>query len=143
MEPTLLAAYSITDYCVDSDAGRFKLHCGDYSPQLDELQKSKGVECSAFITAWNPRSKPTSALENEAAHEALYADICALGLECISGIGEAPSGKWAGERSFLVLGLSKDDCINLGKKYGQNAVLFADSKAVPFLVFPVFDECSS
>jgi len=140
MHSTLLAAYSNTNYYADTDAGRIKLRDGEYSPELDELQRSRGVTSSAFITACNPRSKPTDDIENIAAQEALCADIRALGLDCINGIGEDPSGRWTGESSFLVLGLSEDDCLTLGKKYGQNAVLVAGAPAIPYLVFPLCDE---
>ena len=139
MDATFLAAYSNTDYYADTAIGRIKLRSGEYSQELDDLQKSRGVTSSAFITAWNPRSIPTDESENVVAQKALYEDICAMGLDCISGIGKIPRA-WAGERSFLGLGLSEVDSLNLGKKYGQNAVLFAGPQAIPYLVFPFLDE---
>ncbi|WP_443025861.1 DUF3293 domain-containing protein [Sphingomonas sp. RB1R13] len=55
-------------------------------------------------------------------------------LHYIDGIGCDPNGRWAGEPSFLVLGIVFDQAKALGDQYQQNAILWASEDAVPRLV---------
>jgi hypothetical protein len=90
---------------------------------------------SQFITALNPLSQHLSAKENEERHQALIAEIKSRSLSCLPGEGKHPSNNWAAEQSVLVLGLSLEAAKTLGRRFEQNAVVWAGRDGVPELVF--------
>jgi hypothetical protein len=51
----------------------------------------------------------------------------------LDGFGQDPAGQWDGEDSFLVLGISLEAAKKLGSQFEQNAIVWADSNAVPKL----------
>jgi hypothetical protein len=55
----------------------------------------------------------------------------------IDGFGEDPSGEWPGEKSFLALGILKEQGINLSEKYGQNAFVYHELDLKTELVLTV------
>jgi Protein of unknown function (DUF3293) len=118
----LLAAYRVTDYEVHA-AIPFALHVDRHSPELDTLLAARAADCAAFITAWNPRSLPRPEVENRAAQNRLEAELQRDGFECVTGFGRDPLDRWPGEPSVLVLGLPRQQAIECGRRYGQNAVL--------------------
>ncbi|TXH37992.1 MAG: DUF3293 domain-containing protein [Burkholderiaceae bacterium] len=44
------------------------------------------------------------------------------------------SNQWPGEDSFLVLGINLEAVKTLGRRFGQNAVLWCDATAIPQLI---------
>ena len=94
---------------------------------------------AAYLTAWNPRSEPTTIARNEAAQRALEAEVAARGWRFLYGEGAGCDGGWALEPSLLVLAIPFDAACGLGRKYGQNAIVCArsDDGAVPQLVLLV------
>ncbi len=96
--------------------------------------KRHRVDCSAFITAWNPFSQPLTAQENEERHQALIAEIKSRSLSFLPGVGQHPSNNWLGEQSVLVLGLSLEAAKTLGRRFEQNAVVWTGRDGVPQLV---------
>jgi hypothetical protein len=86
-----------------------------------------GASSGVFITAWNPRSVPTSDATNATAHERLAADLAAAGVATLPqmGVGDDPS--WAPEHGLLALDLAEDDAIRIGATYGQNAVVVVEA----------------
>ena len=129
----LVAAYRRTEFRVADRGWSFVLRHDEHSKVLEECHRAFGVTCSAYITAWNPRSEVMSREQNEAAQARLEAEVQAAGLECLRGIGVDPSGPWPGEPSVLVLGISTDDAMRLGREYGQNAIVLVGRDAVPRL----------
>ncbi len=94
-----------------------------YAARLDALLERNGVEVWAFITAWNPESRPLSAEENDARHAELLQAIEASGWQFVEGAGIPVNSDWAPEASLLVLGISRDDAVALGRRFGQNAIV--------------------
>jgi hypothetical protein len=129
----LMDAYRRTEFRVADRGWSFVLRHDEHSKVLEECHRAFGVTCSAYITAWNPRSEVMSREQNEAAQARLEAEVQAAGLEFLRGIGVDPSGPWPGEPSVLVLGLSTDDAMRLGREYEQNAIVLAGRDAVPRL----------
>jgi len=84
MDDELIQAYKETHYTVQ-DAVSFVLHVGVVSEALLVCHKRHRVDCSAFITAWNPFSQPLTAQENEERHQALIAEIRGRSLSFLSG----------------------------------------------------------
>lgn len=134
---SLRNAYSATHFVVVDVHAPFILRIGQASKPLAELYAQFGVDCAAFITAYNPYSETATDEQNEAKQSELLQDLSNMGLVCINGQGEDPDGEWPSEASVLVLGISKGDAELIGMKYRQNAIVWMGADCVPELVFLV------
>ncbi len=130
---SLWQAYLETDYIVQTEP-RLTLRIGEQCPELIKLHKQHRVDCSAFITAFNPYSQSCSLDENLSRQEQLNSELKIRSLKFIEGIGQHPTNKWPGEPSLLVLGLSLEAAKNLGTRFEQNALVWIGNDAVPELV---------
>ncbi len=130
----LVAAYRTTDYRVDLEGGTFTLRVGEYSPELARLLATTTLSSAGFITAYNPYSIARNDAENRAAHASLRDSCAAMGLRIIDGVGVGRTGDWPGEASLLVLGLDLAAAQRLGEDFGQNAIIWVGSDAVPQLI---------
>ena len=130
----LLDAYRRTEYRVEWTVEPFVMHVDQPSPALLRCHAAFGVQCSTFITAWNPHSAPTAADANAAAMTRLTHHVESQGLQMLPGVGIDPTGEWEGEQSLLVLGLDATAAIAMARAFGQNAVVCAGVDAVPRLV---------
>jgi hypothetical protein len=92
------------------------------------------VDCSAFITAFNPWSKSLSEVENAGRHEGLLKVLRARSLRWIDGVGIHPSNQWPGEVSVLILGLSLAAAKVLSEDFEQNAFVWNGVDTRPQLV---------
>jgi hypothetical protein len=101
---------------------------------LAEMHESNCVASSGFVTACNPFSVLLDDAANADRQRMLAREIERRGWRAVDGVGEHPSNDWPGEPSFLVFGLSLEDAKALGVEFGQNAVVWAGSDAVPRLV---------
>jgi hypothetical protein len=127
-DAALAAAYNATHYEVHAPDGLMVLRIDALNPQL-------GVRCSAFLTAWNPRSVPAPAAENGAALERMRGEVTALGLAFWTGWGRDPTGQWPAEESLFVPGLELARARELGRRYDQHAIVYARHDAVPRLIW--------
>ena len=132
MDETLMTAYRDTHYVVDDDPP-LVLRIDERNDGVRILFASFNVESAAFITAWNPGSEPLGYGENVDRQADLLEDIEALRLNYFVGRGEHPLGLWA-EESYFVMGISKDEAIELARKYGQHAFVWMGVSGVPELV---------
>lgn len=112
----------------------FSLAVDQPSHDLERVYREAGVRSAAFLTACNPVGRPLRRETNEDRQRQLRADLETEGLSFVEGVGCDPVGRWAGEPSFLVLGISSDQAEALGKNYRQNAIVWASDDAVPRLV---------
>jgi hypothetical protein len=94
-----------------------------HAARLGALLARNGVEVWAFITAWNPGSRQLSAEENAARHAELLQAIEAGGWPHFDGAGIPARADWSPEASLLVLGISRDDAVALGRRFSQNAIV--------------------
>ncbi len=133
--PDLLAIYKNSDYRV-LEAGEtvFVMHIDEPCAPLRNLLGRAGVVSSCFISAYNPRSEPRTDEENAQAQAQLVQDVRQMGLRYLEGVGEDPEGGCAGEPCLLVLGISRENAVMLGNRYGQNALLWSDAEGVPQLL---------
>jgi hypothetical protein len=129
----LISAYESTNFHVNSEP-TFILNVGKVSQELKELFKKNGVDSAAFITAWNPYSDSLSDAANDARNDPLKNELNLRSLKFIEGFGQDPLGQWAGENSFLVLGISLETSKKLGIQFEQNAIVWSDKDALPQLV---------
>ena len=130
----LLAAYAAALYRVDAAPTPFVLRIGERSPELAALHVAHGVACSAFVTAWNPFGMLQPDALNRWAQARLERELGAQGYAVYGGAGLDADGSWPGEDSVLALGLSRETAAELGRAYGQNAVVWSGAGAVPELV---------
>lgn len=139
LDPALVEHYRRTEYRV-ADAGyEFTLLVDQPCAGLLECMLQFKVAEAAYLTAWNPRSEPTSMARNEAAQRALESEVSERGWRFLYGEGVGRDANWPPEPSLLVLGMAFDAACGLARKYGQNAIVHvrAEGGAVPQLVLLV------
>lgn len=132
--PALIAAYRATHFCVNSVAPPFILKVDEPNADLASCHARHGVNCSAFITAWNPGSQPTAHDDNQVAQQRLEARLHAGHYLLLGGLGIDPSGQWEGEESLLVLGIDRQRACDIGRECRQHGIVWAGADAVPRLV---------
>jgi len=121
-----LTAYRKTTFVAATPAGRLELRVGKSCPALDSLLADLNVRSWGYITAFNPRSQPLPDAENETRHQRLEQRVGDLGVPAFRGEGIADDGVWPAERSLLLLGVSRSQVIELGREFGQLAVVFGE-----------------
>lgn len=135
IDPDLLSIYQKSDYRVlGGGENSFVMHIGIPCEPLRNLLLRTGVSTSCFVSAYNPRSEPCTDEENARAQAQLTQDVRQMGLSYLEGVGEDPDGECAGEPCLLVLGISYENTVTLGKRYGQNAVLWSEVDGMPQLL---------
>ena len=97
MKSQLVEAYRRTDFRVADRGWSFVLRIDEASSALAACHEAFGVTRSAYLTAWNPRSEPTSIEVNQAAQLRLEAELTVAGFPWLRGEGVDPSGEWPGE----------------------------------------------
>lgn len=133
ISPSLIQAYLETDYGVNADPA-FVLKVGVFSEPLARLLEHHHCDCAAYLTACNPLSQDAGAAENAVRQAELSRELTERSLRFIEGVGQDSQGKWPGEASFLILGLSLEASRALGRKHAQNAFLWCARDAVPQLI---------
>ncbi len=133
IDPHTVRAYTETEYRVHGEPG-FTLRVGVASADLLAAHARQGVDCSAYLTAWNPFSRKTDHATNAARQAELVDALSRLGLVCMPGLGRHPSNDWPGEESVLALGLGLDAAMALGARFEQNAIVWSGADAVPQLI---------
>ena len=133
IDPATVLAYQQTEYRVLGDVPAV-LQVGVRCAQLALLQRLHQTDCSAFVTACNPRGELLEQPINARRQAALALEISRLGRLAIDGIGQHPAGGWPPEPSFLVPGLTREAAQQLGRQFEQNAILWSDADAVPELI---------
>jgi len=129
----LLEAYRQAVYHVAARPP-FALRVGQQSVPLMTAHQAHGVECSAFITACNPRSLRLDDEQNVRRQSVLDAALRDTGLCYVDGFGHDHRGHWPGEPSFLVFGLSLHAARGLALQFDQNALLWIGEDAIPQLL---------
>ena len=81
------------------------------------------------ITAWNPDSVPTSGEKNDAANDQLEATIIRRGGTVEPVVGRSSDNTWS-EDSFLVVGVSREQAVDIGRSFGQLAIFELDRHSV-------------
>jgi hypothetical protein len=127
-----VAAYRATQYRI-GDPEPFTLSIGTKSDALQQLYRKTGQTCGVFITAFNPFGQAQSAEANRAAHFGLGEHLRTLSPHVIEGAGY-PADDWAPELSYFALGIDEVAARDLGRRFDQDAVVWAGADAVPRLL---------
>jgi hypothetical protein len=129
----LLAAYENADYVVFADP-ELVLRIGEPSARLDALLEHEGASTAAYITAENPRGEHRLPADNASAVATLAELVAAAGYPSYPGEGRDPDGERDAEHSLLVIGIYRANAEELGRLFGQNAIVFVEKGAAPELV---------
>jgi hypothetical protein len=111
----------------------FGLRVNEPCSELAVRYKKAKVDCCAYITARNPFSKNLNEASKTDRQATLERELQHRCLNFISGIGQHPGNHWPGEPSFLILGLSLEAAKIMGRKYEQNALVWAGPDMTPKL----------
>lgn len=131
--PDTLRAYQETEYRVHGEPG-FTMRIGVACPELARAHGRHGADCSAFITACNPFSRPLAPAANTARQQRLAKELIQRGYAFMPGVGQHPSNGWPGEESFLVFGLQLEAARALAAQFQQNALVWSGPDAIPRLI---------
>jgi len=131
----LIEAYQNTVFVVDGPNGEIALRVGRMSQEIDDLLTTHGAQACAFITAWNPRSVRLESAENSQRHTQLLVSVCQLGYPFFPGRGIGQNKVWTPEESVLVIGIDRSLAADLGRRFGQNAILFKEITRATELLF--------
>ncbi|MEN8220220.1 MAG: DUF3293 domain-containing protein [Pseudomonadota bacterium] len=131
-------AYLDTTYQVYLDSVEcLDLRIGVYSETLADWLKSKFLDNWCVITAFNPFSRALSREENFARNAIMEKTLENLPVEVYKAKGIPSDDKWLAEDSFFVAGLVPDKFVELGIKFGQNAIVLGNQSAIPELIWLV------
>lgn len=125
-DPKLIEAYQNSDFVVDGPDGGIILRVGKMSQEVENLLSCYGVTECAFITAWNPRSIRLDSKENSLLHAQLIECVRQLGYLFFLGRGIGQDKTWTPEESVFVIGIARVLAVDLGRKFGQNAIVFKE-----------------
>ncbi|NNM83503.1 MAG: DUF3293 domain-containing protein [Burkholderiales bacterium] len=114
----LLAAYLATTYRAWVEGASIDIRIGEHSPALDRILDGKSW---AFISASNPGS--VFSPHNESRKEALRRVLEDSGHSFFPALGIPDEPGWEAEESFLVAGIGEAEAVEIGRRFGQNAIL--------------------
>lgn len=109
----LLRAYLDTVYAPD---GVSPFRIGEAQPF---------VVPAAYLTGWNPHSRPRSRADNESANDALATSLRRLGAIALHPATSAAADGSHAEAGWLVLGVPAAPLDAAARALGQNAIAFA------------------
>jgi hypothetical protein len=124
-------AYLATDYFFEG----FTLNIGHRHPEFDAWLTSHGLSNYAFLTPYNPYSRPRLEAEN---HRSLRQLLDVLHTSHIPfGPAEArdPSGDWPAEAGVFLLNVPPGVVHQFGRHFQQFAVVEGKVGGVPMLVW--------
>ena len=134
IHPDKVRAYLATDYRLGHTDQDIVLTIGKLSERLAKLFAGNGINCGAFLTAYNPQGTIQSDAANDLAHAELAARLNVLGLQAIEGSGSEEGTDWPAEKSYFALGLDLETSKAIGTHFDQDAIVWVGADAVPQLV---------
>jgi uncharacterized membrane protein (UPF0127 family) len=118
----VLNEYNATDYIVYNNDIIIKI--GDNNKNLADLLQKHNFKSWAFITAYNPYSNVLTDDENSLQHQQLI-DL-STNYMVFEGEGKGQNPNWKPEKSLLILGITRNEAIIMGKHFKQNAIVFGE-----------------
>ena len=119
----LLAAYRNTDFTIYAPDGDLVMRCEEESDAIDELVRTFGKANCAVITAHNPGPVKLGVFENAERHQELLHEVDRIGYPHFLGRGMGRASSWDPEESVFILGIPKGEAQELGRAFGQIAIV--------------------
>ena len=122
----LWEAFRATVFRAEAGGRQIAIRVGE--PECESLRETMddcGATRWAYITAWNPNGEDRPPEENRIANAKLRQELESRGLPFFEGAGEPePPSDHEPEASYLVLGIERSTAIELGRRFGQVAIVF-------------------
>jgi hypothetical protein len=118
----LLDAYRRTVYTIYEQGRATRFVPDRRSVALERLLARHHVREAAYLSAFNPESKPTSRAANRRAQRRLIDLLVRRGYRVLRGVGTAKDGGWK-EEGVLAIGLPRRPAARIGRAFRQNAML--------------------
>ena len=134
-DPRLEAAFLAAQYTVHAPQGDIALAIGRHSVPLARLMATQNWASLALITAYNPAGRRQDAVANAHAQQALWRWVEESGAHCMAGHNSAPNGGEPIEPTVAIAGASLAQAHCLANMFGQLAFVFADTTAIPRLIW--------
>jgi hypothetical protein len=134
-EQDLAVLYSATSFRVEVPGGVIDIRVGNRHADLDALLSELSFAEWAFITAWNPGSALLPPEQNAAAQVDLIRIVRDHSYHFYEGDGIPDQAGWAPERSVWIAGISRADAVEIGRRFGQNAIIVGAVGAPAELLF--------
>ena len=134
IHPDKVRAYLATDYRLGHTDQDIVLTIGKHSERLPALFADSGVNCGAFLTAYNPRGTVQSDAANDKGHAELANMLQKLRVHAIEGSGSEEGTEWPAEKSYFALGLAMEPAKAIGTHFDQDAIVWVGPDAVPQLI---------
>lgn len=119
----LFEAFRNTTFVAFREPEEIRIRVGEVCAKLDPLLESYAVDEWAFVTAYNPDGKTAPEEQNLRAQARLAEELDRHGLRILAGEGRADLGTWPPEPSMLILGMPETAARELGRRYGQAAIV--------------------
>lgn len=117
----LHAAYRLAIYRIDA---RVERRIGVVDADADRWLAAQGVtERWAIVSACNPLGIAASEAANADASAQLQAALCARGIRHLPATGLDPDGVWPAEAGVLLIDAPEGSAAELGRQFGQNAIV--------------------
>jgi hypothetical protein len=130
----LITAYLAAHYSFISGSDRVPVRIGEACLAAARLISELQCPGAFYITAYNPRSKARTSDQNATASTELLAALEVMPVRVLGAIGEDPEGTVPPEPGFMVFGPAQKDAEALGKRFGQNAIVWIAPSGVPQLL---------
>jgi len=134
IHPEKVRAYLATDYRLGHSDQDTVLTIGKHSERLATLFAGNGINCGAFLTAYNPQGSIQSDAANAQGHAELARKLEELGLQAIEGSGSVEGTEWPAEKSYFALGLALESAKAIGTHFDQDAIVWVGPDAIPQLI---------
>jgi hypothetical protein len=126
MNPELVKAYQTTNYFIEGMPKPIRVgEEFDFNLAQKKFGKADKLNTLAFISAYNPFSKPLSQEENLERAKELIRLVEEMGLSYTYGYGEDPSGQWPREYSLAIWNASQVRASKIARHFEQNAYVWA------------------
>lgn len=129
----LLAAYQATTYRVFLGEDVCDLRIAQVAEKMCHWLETTGAVTFALVTADNPASRRLSPAENRLRHAVLQEDLRALALPFFVAENRPDEASWPVEIACCVMGMTLDAALELGRRHGQNAIVFGGTDGLPQL----------
>jgi len=122
-QSALWHAYEQTQFYVRECTPEFCIRIGSHHERLDEMLHDHQCDGWSYITASNPASDLLSDEQNAGRNRELESLLESQSFVFYRGEGVGSDPAWPAEASFLILGISREAAVLLGRQFGQNAIV--------------------